>query len=84
MYSWQCINSIDRALLNEELVEHISDFPNIQIHFKHKVISADFDEKIITLRELNSNTEFSITFDFCIGADGVYSIIRRQMMRVVR
>lgn len=79
-----CINSIDRALLNEELVEHISDFPNIQIHFKHKVISADFDEKIITLRELNSNTEFSITFDFCIGADGVYSIIRRQMMRVVR
>ena len=58
--------------------------PNIQIYFKHKVISADFDEKLITLRELDSNSEFSVTFDFCIGADGSYSIIRQQMMRVVR
>lgn len=87
LWSWssgQCINSIDRALLNEELLEHVSSFPNIHIYFKHKVISADFDEKLITLRELDSNTEFSITFDFCIGADGSYSVIRRQMMRVVR
>lgn len=28
--------------------------------------------------------KLSVEFDFCIGADGSYSIIRRQMMRVVK
>jgi kynurenine 3-monooxygenase len=80
----QCINSIDRGLLNEELLERVSASQNIHIYFSHKVVSADFDEKLITLRELDSNTEFSVAFDLCIGADGSHSIIRRQMMRVVR
>ncbi|KAF8078035.1 hypothetical protein FPV67DRAFT_1463893 [Lyophyllum atratum] len=71
----QCINSIDRALLNEELLEEASASENIRIFFKHKVVAADFDLK---------TEEFSVDFDFCIGADGSYSVIRRQMMRVVR
>lgn len=80
----QCINSIDRALLNEELLEEASASPNIRLFFKHKVISADFDRKIIYLRNMDSNQDFPVDFDFCIGADGSYSIMRRQMMRVVR
>lgn len=80
----QCINSIDRALLNEELLDEAAALPNIRIYFKHKVISADFEQKTITLQDLESNNHFSTGFDFCIGADGSYSVIRRQMMRVVR
>ncbi|GLB35038.1 putative catalyzes the hydroxylation of L-kynurenine (L-Kyn) to form 3-hydroxy-L-kynurenine (L-3OHKyn) [Lyophyllum shimeji] len=80
----QCINSIDRALLNEELLEEASRSENIRIFFKRKVVAADFDRKIITLRNLDSGEELSVDFDFCIGADGSYSVIRRQMMRVVR
>ncbi|KAF8628453.1 hypothetical protein AX15_003968 [Amanita polypyramis BW_CC] len=80
----QCINSIDRALLNEELLEALSTLSSIKIFFRHKVLSADFDEKFLTVRDLDADKEFSVNFDFCIGADGSYSIVRRQMMRVVR
>ncbi|KAG5646675.1 hypothetical protein DXG03_002665 [Asterophora parasitica] len=80
----QCINSIDRALLNEELLEEASASGNIRIFFKHKVIAADFDQKVITMRNMDTKEDFSVDFDFCIGADGSYSVIRRQMMRVVR
>ncbi|KAG6911459.1 hypothetical protein DXG01_014533 [Tephrocybe rancida] len=79
----QCINSIDRALLNEELLQEASASPNISIFFKHKVVAAYFDQKRITMRNLESGQEFPVDFDFCIGADGSYSVIRRQMMRVV-
>ncbi|KAG2157339.1 hypothetical protein DEU56DRAFT_764070 [Suillus clintonianus] len=80
----QCINSIDRALLNEELLEEASAVPNIRLTFKHKVLSADFDQRVLCLRDGDSGTDVRVNFDLCIGADGSYSIIRRQLMRVVR
>ncbi|KAG6890456.1 hypothetical protein C0992_001503 [Termitomyces sp. T32_za158] len=80
----QCINSIDRALLNEVLLEEATATGNISIFFKHKVMAADFNDKRITIRNSDSGEQFTVDFDFCIGADGSYSIIRRQMMRVVR
>ncbi|TFK42673.1 FAD/NAD(P)-binding domain-containing protein [Crucibulum laeve] len=79
-----CINSIDRAVLNEGLLEEADASPNIRVFFNHKVISADFDHKTITVRDVLSSREEDVNFDFCIGADGSYSVIRRQMMRVVR
>ncbi|KAK2466991.1 hypothetical protein APHAL10511_001249 [Amanita phalloides] len=80
----QCINSIDRALLNEELLEAVSNLPNIKIYFLHKVLSTDFVKKYLTIRDLSTNQEVSTKFDLCVGADGSYSIIRRQMMRAVK
>ncbi|KAF9005566.1 hypothetical protein BDQ17DRAFT_1353375 [Cyathus striatus] len=80
----QCINSIDRALLNEGLLHEADASPNIRVFFNHKVMSANFDTKTITARDAATNTDLTIEFDFCIGADGSFSIIRRQMMRVVR
>ncbi|KAG1756543.1 uncharacterized protein EDB91DRAFT_1093247 [Suillus paluster] len=80
----QCINSIDRALLNEELLEEASALPNIRLTFKRKVISADFDQRVLVLRDADSGTDVRVNFDLCIGADGSYSTIRRQLMRVVR
>jgi 2-polyprenyl-6-methoxyphenol hydroxylase-like FAD-dependent oxidoreductase len=80
----QCINSIDRSLLNQELLEAVSSLPNIRIYFLHKILSADFDRKFLSVRDLDANRDFSANFDLCIGADGSYSIIRRQMMRVVK
>ncbi|KAH7923500.1 FAD/NAD(P)-binding domain-containing protein [Leucogyrophana mollusca] len=80
----QCINSIDRALLNEGLLEEASSVPNIRLFFKHKVLSVDFDDRRMVLRDSDSDTDVRIDFHFCIGADGSYSVIRRQLMRVVR
>lgn len=80
----QCINSIDRTLLNEGLLEEASATPNIHLNFEHKVLSADFDQRVLFLRDGNSGTDVRVKFDLCIAADGSYSIIRRQLMRVVR
>ncbi|KAI0705824.1 FAD/NAD-P-binding domain-containing protein [Cytidiella melzeri] len=79
----QCINSIDRALLNEDLLEEALSVPNIQAFFKHKVTSIDFDARTLSVRN-DGAPEAQVTFDLCVGADGSYSIVRRQLMRVVR
>ncbi|EAU88457.2 kmo protein [Coprinopsis cinerea okayama7 len=80
----QCIHSIDRALLNEGLLERAAASENIRLFFNHKAVSADFDDRILTARDILSNKEVQFHFDFCVGTDGSYSVIRRQMMRVVR
>jgi kynurenine 3-monooxygenase len=38
----------------------------------------------MVVRDVSGSKDMIIGFDFCIGADGSYSIIRRQLMRVVR
>lgn len=80
----QCINSIDRALFNEELLREALALPNVHAFFDHKILSADFDQRILTIRKTVSKEDLTVNFDLCIGADGSYSIIRRQLMRVVR
>ncbi|KAJ7452516.1 hypothetical protein B0H11DRAFT_2073793 [Mycena galericulata] len=80
----QCINSIDRSLLNESLLDEASSSPNIRLFFQHKVQFVDFDRKTLTVLDVPSGAPRSVEFDFCVGADGSYSVIRRQMMKVVR
>lgn len=62
----------------------MSSVQNVKVFFRHKVLSADFDQREIIVRDVGGSKEMTIDFDFCIGADGSYSIIRRQLMRVVR
>jgi kynurenine 3-monooxygenase len=57
---------------------------NIHVFFNCKVIAADFDNKTIAIQKTVSKKDFTVDFDLCIGADGSYSVIRRQMMRTLR
>ncbi|CAL1715917.1 unnamed protein product [Somion occarium] len=82
--SGQTINSIDRALLNEGLLEDALSIPNIQVFFCHKVSSIDFDARVLNVRDVNGKKDVFVPFDFCVGADGSYSTVRRQLMRHVR
>ncbi len=50
----------------------------------HKLQYVDFDARVTTFRDLNVDEDVAVGFDFCIGADGSFSTVRRQMMRVVR
>lgn len=83
-YIDQCINSIDRGLLNRGLLEEISEVENIAIFFRHKLTTIDFDGRCMTVSNGETGKDVIVTFDLCIGADGSYSNVRRQMMRVVR
>lgn len=80
----QCINSIDRALLNQFLLNQAEALDNISILFQTKVQTIDFDKRTMFIFDNTSKGSRSVNFDFCVGADGSYSIVRRQMMKVVR
>lgn len=58
--------------------------PNIRLNFEHKVTAADLDQRELVVWDGSSGAEHRVGFDLCIGADGSYSVIRRQLMRVVR
>lgn len=80
----QAINSIDRGLLNEGLLDEALAMPGIRVFFQHKLTTADFDSRIMSFHRADSGQDVNVQFDFCIGADGSYSNVRRQMMRFVR
>ncbi|KAI9510863.1 FAD/NAD-P-binding domain-containing protein [Russula earlei] len=80
----QCINSIDRALLNQGLLDEALALRSVRAFFHHKVVSIDFDGRVISVLDANAGEQVEKRFDLCIGADGSYSVVRRQLMRVVR
>jgi kynurenine 3-monooxygenase len=75
---------MDRSVLNGALLDETHPFPNIHTCFDHKVQSVDFDARTMTVHDIKEGKDIRIKFDFCIGADGSHSVVRRQMMRVVR
>ncbi|KAL5529229.1 hypothetical protein ACEPAG_5213 [Sanghuangporus baumii] len=80
----QCINAIDRGLLNEGLLGEVLAHPDIRVFFEHKLTTADFDSRVLTFHDSAGNKDVQVNFDFCVGADGSYSNVRRQLMRCVR
>jgi kynurenine 3-monooxygenase len=78
------INSIDRALLNQGLLNEALSVDSIRVFFRHKIVSINFDARVIRALDANKGEEIETNFDLCIGADGSYSVVRRQLMRVVR
>ena len=61
-----------------------TDTPNIKLFFRHKVIAIDFETRIMQVEDTESKTNLPVPFHFCVGTDGSYSIVRRQLMRVTR
>ena len=70
--------------MNEDLLGEALAIPGIRAFFQHKVAAIDFDRKTMTVRDVDGSKDVNVPFDFCVGADGSYSIIRRQLMRVVQ
>jgi kynurenine 3-monooxygenase len=47
-------------------------------------VAIDFDGRVISVLDATTGEQVERGFDLCIGADGSYSIVRRQLMRIVR
>jgi kynurenine 3-monooxygenase len=56
----------------------------VRAFFHQKVVSIDFDGRVISVLDGTTGEQHERGFDLCIGADGSYSVVRRQLMRVVR
>ncbi|KAJ3043069.1 kynurenine 3-monooxygenase, mitochondrial precursor [Rhizophlyctis rosea] len=76
------INSIDRKLLNEHLLDSAEKLPNVKLHFEHEMTQCDFDSKTVSFMKIDG-TKVTAKADLIIGADGAYSRVRQQMMRKV-
>ncbi|KAG9125990.1 kynurenine 3-monooxygenase, mitochondrial precursor [Ceratobasidium sp. 392] len=70
------------GLLNIGLLDEIAQYSNISIRFRTKLATVNFDARVAQFAA-NGET-FDVHFDLCVGADGSYSNVRRQLMRVVR
>ena len=70
--------------MNEDLLSEALAVPNVSAFFEHKVVSLYFDEGIMIVRNAADKDNKEVPFNFCVGADGAHSIVRRQLMRVVR
>ncbi|XP_071797814.1 kynurenine 3-monooxygenase-like isoform X2 [Asterias amurensis] len=79
----QFILSVDRRLLNETLLTEAEKYPNIQLHFSHKLLQANLDKGTLVFKK-EDGSEMTVQPDLIIGCDGAYSAIRKQMIRLGR
>ncbi|KAI9476320.1 MAG: hypothetical protein EXX96DRAFT_610133 [Benjaminiella poitrasii] len=80
----QHINAVDRARLNEILLDAAEKMDNVTIYFDHRLDQADLDENSLQFAINNSDEKKTYKVDLIIGADGAYSRTRSQMMRRMR
>ncbi|TPX45929.1 kynurenine 3-monooxygenase [Synchytrium endobioticum] len=79
----ECINSVDRRLINEHLLNIIEPLPNVRLHFDHTLIQCDFDGKTM-LFGLQDGAQVTRHADLVVGTDGAFSRVRHQLMRATR
>lgn len=80
----QHINAVDRARLNELLLDAAEKMDNVTVYFEHRLIAADLDKNTIEFAVGEKGEHKTYTNDLIIGADGAYSKTRSQMMRRMR
>ncbi|KAI3340753.1 FAD/NAD(P)-binding domain-containing protein [Ustulina deusta] len=84
------IYAVDRAGLNERLLDILDDMPNVKFFFNHKLTGADFKKRKAWFEfrdqtaTSNRPAEIEIDFDFMIGADGAHSAVRYHLMKFTR
>ena len=67
--------------LNELLLTIAESRQGISIHFEHKLIRANLEEKTLVFQVGLGKVEKPVKCSFIFGCDGSYSTVRRQMMR---
>lgn len=82
----ECINSVDRAVLNNFLLDEL-DRCNIEVRFGYKLVRAKFGETgqncLFSRMDQDGVTE-TVECDFVVGCDGAFSSTRYQMQRAMR
>jgi kynurenine 3-monooxygenase len=77
------INSISRADLNKILMTAAEKFENVKIHFNHEVLSIDFEQKNLVVKDNENGNIYNVNADLIIGADGANSAVRQSMTKQI-
>ncbi|KAJ3329422.1 kynurenine 3-monooxygenase, mitochondrial precursor [Blyttiomyces sp. JEL0837] len=68
----EAINSVDRKLMNEHLINSVDGKENVDLSFEFDLLSVDFENKILKFRRPD-NSIHTHKADLIIGADGAFS-----------
>lgn len=79
----ESINSVDRKLMNEHLLNAAEALPNVRLFFEYSFVKANLERKTLVLQK-KDGSEVTVYADLIIGADGSYSKIRSVLMRTIR
>ncbi|KAF7721432.1 hypothetical protein EC973_004698 [Apophysomyces ossiformis] len=77
------INAVDRARLNELLLDAAEKMPNVTVWFEHQLLSVDVEMGALKFL-VGSDKHIIYHADLIVGADGAYSKTRSNMMRNIR
>ncbi|KAG0250151.1 kynurenine 3-monooxygenase, mitochondrial precursor [Mortierella polycephala] len=80
----ECINSVDRAKLNEDLITAADKLKNVEFSFDLTLKRADFDNGTLELENKVTKEIVNAQADLIVGCDGAYSSVRNSLMRFVR
>ena len=78
------INSVSRAGLNLALIEAAGSHPNVRLVFGKKCTGVDAETATAYLEDTGSGEKTSVEGDVVVGADGAFSAVCRQLLRLNR
>jgi len=80
----QVNHSVSRSDLSAILLDAAERLPGVRIAFGHKCQGVDLDSGEVTVVDTRTGDSRRLTGDVVIGADGAFSVVRRQMYRQER
>ncbi|KAK3831883.1 MAG: hypothetical protein J3R72DRAFT_454636 [Linnemannia gamsii] len=80
----ECINSVDRAKLNEDLITAAEELSNVKVSFNLTLKRADLDKGTLEFQNKETKETVKAHADLIVGCDGAYSSVRNSLMRYVR
>lgn len=78
----EAIYSVSRARLNLLLLEHAAADEQVQLHFEHRALEPDLDDRKLRFDYHGQAIEKS--YDWIFGTDGAFSALRTAMMKKPR
>ena len=78
-----CIWSVSRGGINEQLLDVAAAEPNISTYFEHRLVDIDFTSATTTF-SVKGADDLTVAADFAFGADGANSKVRRLAHNVPR
>ncbi len=75
----EVIYSVSRHRLNQALIEAAANEAGVQLHFQHRLESADFAANTAQLRDLKNDRVHAVPMQPMLATDGAGSVMRREM-----
>jgi kynurenine 3-monooxygenase len=78
------IHSVSRAGLNRLLVEAAEALPNVTVAFGKRCVGLEASSGTVELADSDTGETSRVEADWVAGADGAYSEVRQQMLKLDR